>query len=218
MTRNPWGVSGVSARLDKVELTGPSMIDGEVVDVESSTPGHVVLLLESLRDAVFNYLYWGLGRNGTSAPEFWHATEFLFHVRASRPETWQGARVFRELVEDGHRVRRQRVFTLTDDELKAGCLDTWWDLFRKMPTLTNFTRRLLEKRQGIVRQNWLQITHVPDFDAALFAALTLPLAPDEFSAALVQLDRRRRQADASFSDVEVPLAVVAAHQAAMMAS
>ena len=67
---------GGHTRLDKCNLQGPSMLGSQLFDVMSGVEPERVLWVQTILDSCNNYLFYGLGRNGTSAEEFWFACEF----------------------------------------------------------------------------------------------------------------------------------------------
>jgi hypothetical protein len=158
MCANPFGGH---ERLDKCNLQGPSMLGGELVDILSDVPGERTLIAETFKDALNNYLFFGLGQNGTSAPEFWYGVEFLFRIRASRPETWKDARYMRDAYVDEQTGKRvSRTLVLTDSQLQAGCADYLWDLLEMPLSLDEFVIRVRAVRRDLLRENKEQIEKV----------------------------------------------------------
>jgi hypothetical protein len=76
MAKNPFGGR---PRLDRLEFMDC---------LEQNAPVEKVIFLQTITDAVHNYLFSFLGRNGTSPEEFAYACQYLFQVRASDPSTW----------------------------------------------------------------------------------------------------------------------------------
>jgi hypothetical protein len=99
---------GGQTRLDKCDLMGPSLLGEIEYDVTSDVVPERTLWLTTIKDSCDNYLMWGLGRNGTSAPEFWYAAEFLFHTRASvgRPGRSPGSSFAHRIQQSTARSRR----------------------------------------------------------------------------------------------------------------
>jgi len=99
---------GGHTRLDKCDLMGPSLLGEIEYDVTSDVVPERTLWLTTIKDSCDNYLMWGLGRNGTSAPEFWYAAEFLFHTRASvgRPGRSPGSSFAHRIQQSTARSRR----------------------------------------------------------------------------------------------------------------
>ena len=163
-------------RLDKLDL---------VVDVTSDIQPERTLWLASIQDAAHIYKFYGLGANGTSRDEFWYATEWFFHVRSDRPETWQAARVLREVVFDEELGRRaNRVTRIPDNVLKFQCLDVLWQHLSFPIDLETFTRRLKAERRSLLRKNWNQVREYLRLDrtfAECAETLTCPSSPDELT-------------------------------------
>jgi len=101
-----------------------------------------------------------LGRNGTSAKEFWFACEFLFVTRASKRQTWQDAHLQRQSYVDEMLGRRvTRTIELSNDQLRSMCLDSIWGLVDFRMPLELFCTRLKAERRKIIRANKRQIWH-----------------------------------------------------------
>jgi len=153
------GAFGGHGRLDKCVLTGPSMVGEHLYDVVSNAEGERTLWVQVILDAANNYLFFGLGRNGTTAEEFWYACEFLFRVRAAKPETWQSTpQVVSETYLDeqsGRRVTRSTEYS--ENDIKAMCLDTIWNHLDFPMSLEIFCARLKTERHSIIRANNRQI-------------------------------------------------------------
>src|ERR1017187_6153269 len=115
---NPFG--GLQ-RLDQLELEGPSVIGDKIIDIISNISPVRTLLVESFKDALNNYLFYGLGNNGTCATEFWSAIEFLYNVRSYWPETWNKDReIIDTYYEEGKLVEKKII--LSDKQLKLMCI------------------------------------------------------------------------------------------------
>ena len=134
------------------------MLGGELVDVLSGIPGERTVIAETFKDAASNYLFFGLGRNGTSAQEFFYACEWLLRIRASQPETWSGARLMRDTFYDETLKKRvTRTLTLTDDQLALMCADRQWDLLDAPMEFDDFIKELRALRCRIIDENRQQI-------------------------------------------------------------
>lgn len=156
---------GGHARLDKCNLQGPSLLGGVLLDVVSDTPGEVTLWCSVIKDAVDKYLFFGLRRNGPKREEFWSACEFLFNVRASKPETWQDAR------EQG----------ISDELLKFMCLDSISSYINLGMPLDVFINKLQAERKALLQKNWQQVAaHLNLYQdySECEAALVAPETPD----------------------------------------
>lgn len=200
MSINPFGSH---QRLDKLDFSEM---------LQPNDPPEKAMLLASLTDAVNNYLFFGLGKNGTSALEFWFSVEYLFRVRASERATWEHARVMKTTYFNETAGRRMTTSqTLTDDQLRGGCLDYQWELLSFPMALDTFLDRLQKVRRSIVEENRAQIlTYIETLQARslgvfesgdtipmnllatdLETVLTRPTNPDDV-ADLVQYTRQRR--------------------------
>jgi hypothetical protein len=190
MSRNAFGGH---TRLDKCNLRGPSEIDGMLVDVASGISPERTIWCEVVADAVHQFKFYGLGKNGTKrdGSEFWSACKFLFHVRADKPETWMPAKVLRETYYDEDLGRRaSHVQTLSDDVLRAGCLDSIWAHLCFPMTLETFVRRLKAERRNLLQSNWKQVVkflRIPD-DAYSMDMLVCPTGPVELATLLYVRD------------------------------
>lgn len=181
---------GGHTRLDKCNLQGPSEIDGILIDVASGISPERTIWCEVVKDAVQQYKFHGLGKNGPTADSFWSACKFLFHVRADKPETWMPAKVLRETYHDEHLGRRGRrsshVQILSDEVLRAGCLDSILAHLCFPMTLEAFVRRLKADRRNLLQHNWKQVVSfldIPD-DAYSMEMLVCPTGPVELATLL----------------------------------
>lgn len=170
-------------RLDKCNLQGPSLIGDVLVDVASNVPSERTLWVNVIEDACNHYKFFGLGNNGAEDVEFWYAVEFLFRVRASKPETWQDAtRRIHESYKDAAGKRRVHEHTLTDDELRAMCFDWAWAHLQFGMSL-----RLKAERAAVVKESWRQIADYLRLPGALDdweSALVCPTKPEQVEALL----------------------------------
>jgi hypothetical protein len=118
-----------------------------------------LLYLKVISDAASDYLFFGLGNNGTVPDDFWYATEYFFSCRSFRPETWEHARFMRKAYFD--EALKKRVSTsimLTDEELKQACFDRHYEI-TELDTLMpfeDFVVALRETRAELLRKNWEQ--------------------------------------------------------------
>ena len=188
MSRNAFGGH---TRLDKCNLQGPSEIDGMLFDVASGISPERTIWCEVVKDAVHQFKFYGLGKNGTTADEFWSASKFLFHVRADKPETWMPAKVLRQTYYDEDLGRRaSHVQTLSDDVLRAGCLDSILAHLCFPMTLDTFVRQLKAERRHLLQSNWKQVVkflRIPD-DAYSMDMLVCPTGPVELATLLYVRD------------------------------
>jgi hypothetical protein len=75
MCSNP---TGGNDRLDRIDFMSYA---------SGSDDPYKLLAIAVIVDATSSYLYFGLGKNGTTLDEFWFAAEFFFRTRSDRPET-----------------------------------------------------------------------------------------------------------------------------------
>ena len=149
---------GGHTRLDKCNLQGSSKFDEVDYGVVSDTPGERTLWVYLIKDAVNDYLFFGLSHNGPTPEEFWSSCEFLFNIRASKRETWQDAKIMRETYFDKELGKRvTRVLEFSDEELKGMCLDSIWDHLSFDMPLDVFVDGLKAERKFILQKNWGQV-------------------------------------------------------------
>jgi hypothetical protein len=119
-----------------------------------------MLYLQSITDSIHNYLFFGLGRNGTTAEEFAYAVEYLFQIRANDPKTWEKRRVMVTTAEDEDTGKRSMVkLDLTDEDMIGMCFDTHYEysgLSLHMP-MDRFLTWMVRERRKIVEENMGQI-------------------------------------------------------------
>lgn len=176
---------GHHTRIDKCDLQGPSLMDDVLVDVASDVQPERTLWTSVIASAANDFLMFGLGRNGSTRDEFWFSVEFFYHTRASKPETWQAARVQREVVFDETLGRRvNRVQRIPDEALQFMCLDRLWGLLCFPVDLETFLRRLRAERSKLLSRNWQQVSRYLRLDrtfAECEATLVCPSSPDELT-------------------------------------
>jgi hypothetical protein len=156
MSKNPFG--GYD-RLDKCNLQGPSILGGLLIDVFSDVPGERTMICKMFLDDCNNYVNYALAaQNGTSLDQFFYASEFLLRVRASKPETWQGARLMRPTYFDEYLGRRvTRAQALTDDQLRMGCADYLWGLMEMPMEFEDFIAALRAERRKRIQKSQEQV-------------------------------------------------------------
>ena len=112
---------------------------------------------------------------------------FLFLVRADKPETSMPAKVLRETYYDEHLGRRSsHVQILSDEVLRAGCLDSILAHLCFPMTLEAFVRQLKADRRNLLQHNWKQVVSfldIPD-DAYSMEMLVCPTGPVELATLL----------------------------------
>ncbi len=137
MCRNAFGGR---LRLDNLNLM-------EALD--TNAPQEKVLFLQTITDAVHNYLFFGLGKNGTSAQEFAHACEYLFNVRSFDASTWHT---------ESLRRTRSKV-DLTDNEYRSMCFDIHYEYsgLSTYMTIDRFLSWLKKERKRLLEDNSNQV-------------------------------------------------------------
>jgi hypothetical protein len=132
MAKNPFGGRPRLDRLDLMEC------------LEQNAPQEKVLFLQTITDAIHNYLFSFLGRNGTTAEEFAFACQYLFHVRSTDPSTWS------EEVKNSD---------LTPAQIRDMCFDTHYEFsgLSSLMSMDRFLKQLKETRQNIIEENQSQI-------------------------------------------------------------
>lgn len=172
-------------RLDRLDLRSCLPAD---------EPPECLLFLETISDAVSNYLYFGLGRNGTTGYEFFCSYRYFYVVRSDDPLTWESAHIqMCYETEEGERIRQER--ELTEEEMKMGCFDVHYDrsgLSRRW-RIERFLRSLKTMRLNIVLENqeriqdYLRQLRERDFDRLLEGSQTrLPLLSADMISTLVE--------------------------------
>ena len=177
---------GGHSRIDKCNLMGPSLIDDVLVDVVSTEPERV-LWVSVVASALNDYLFYGLGTNGTSRDEFWFSCEFLFRTRSTEPQTWLGAKHTSAIYFDADGIRRKHHQTIDDDTLRGMCLDAIWSMGKWPMPLDRFLTRLRDERRDILSRNWSQVRRylglTTDRETAI-RVLTAPASPEELLSVL----------------------------------
>jgi hypothetical protein len=79
MCSNPFGGRMRLDRLNLMELLNPG------------DPSEKALFLQTMTDAIHNYMFFGLGRNGPQQKEFAFACEYLFRIRGKRSHYMAGS-------------------------------------------------------------------------------------------------------------------------------
>ncbi len=146
MCKNPFGGE---ERIDRINL---------LEFLESNATPDKVLYSCIVQDAVSNYLYAFLGKNGTSAEEFFSAWQYFFKVVSTDKSSWNHHRTIKLIyINRGERVVENRY--LTDNELQLMCFDKHYDLseLSKHMHIDKFRAKLKTKRRKILNENWEQV-------------------------------------------------------------
>lgn len=157
----PWSRGGMSAnpfggeeRIDRINL---------LEFLEPNAPPEKVLYCCIIQDAASNYLYAFLGKNGTSAEEFFSAWQYFFKVESTKRVTWDHHRT----IKHSYLYRSQKVTEhryLTDSELQMMCFDKHYDAsgLSNYMDIGKFRAGLKAKRRQILSTNWEQIQNYVD--------------------------------------------------------
>ena len=127
------------------------------------------IILATVLDAFQSYAYGCIGDmapdgaprgNGTTLENFWADVNYLFYVRADKRETWEDARIMRDVYTDdetGERVVRE--LELTDAQLQAMCFDRHFALLQwpRYFTMEAFLEMALEHRRQVLARSGDQI-------------------------------------------------------------
>jgi hypothetical protein len=145
MAANPFGGF---PRLDRIDL---------LAFASGTDSPQKMLYLATIKQALAEYLFYGLGRNGTTAAEFYFAHEYFFEVRSTVPETW-GSRIINAVVEESGK-RRRRIVLLSDSEMGLGCFDVQYGISQldKGLPFDRFVTYLEQQRITILTENWDQV-------------------------------------------------------------
>jgi hypothetical protein len=144
-------------RLDKLDFTDFSDPNMENC---GGAPSEQLIALQLMTDAANNYLYFGLGRNGTTIEEFWYGYEFFFQVRSNKPESWQHAKYMRTVAVNPETGKRETIIQqLSDMQLEAMCFDTWYSLsgLENLLSIDRFCSWLKRTRREILEDNESQV-------------------------------------------------------------
>lgn len=146
MCKNPFGGED---RIDRINL---------LEYLEPNAAPTKVLFLSVIQDAASNYLYAFLGKNGTSAEEFFSAHQYFFKVESKKRESWDHHRkITLSYQSKGEKVNEVR--HLTDSELQFMCFDWHYSLsgLDQYMSIDKFREGLKTKRRRILTQNWEQV-------------------------------------------------------------
>lgn len=147
---------GGAERLDRIDF----------LDFASGTDNPFKLLyLKVISDAASDYLFFGLGKNGTVPDDFWYATEYFFTCRSHLEETWKHAKFMRQAYvneETGKRV--SSTIMLTDEELKQTCFDRHYEIaeLHQLMPMERFLEWLKVRREEILEENKQQVNDYID--------------------------------------------------------
>jgi hypothetical protein len=146
MSANPFGGEERLDRLNLMEYLG------------SGAPAEKVLYARIIQDAASNYLYAFLGKNGTSAEEFFSAWLYFFKVSSVDRVSWDHHRTIKHSYSlRGQKVRESRY--LIDSELQSMCFDKHFEMsgLSTYMHIDKFKSGLKAKRRKILTDNWEQV-------------------------------------------------------------
>lgn len=126
--------------------------------MQPNSPPEKVLFLRVIQDAASNYLYAFLGRNGTSAEEFFSSWQYFFKVTSINKINWNHRRTLKNsYIHHDEKVTKNHY--LTDSELRLMCFDQHYDLsgLADYIAIDRFRVGLKEKRRSILSTNWPQV-------------------------------------------------------------
>lgn len=146
MSANPFGGED---RIDRINLLDY---------LEPNAAPSKVLFLNVIQDAASNYLYTFLGKNGTSAEEFFYAYQYFFKVESKNRGSWDHHRSVNIIYTyQGKKIMESR--SLTDSELQFMCFDWHFVLsgLENYMDINKFRDGLKAKRRKILTANWPQV-------------------------------------------------------------
>lgn len=146
MCSNPFGGED---RIDRINLLD---------FLEPNCSGDKVLYSCIIQDAASNYLYAFLGKNGTSAEEFFAAWQYFFKVESTNRVSWDHHRTIRQsFIQRGEKISRS--LYLDDNDLKTMCFDRHYEMsgLSKYMHIDKFREGLKARRSKIVTDNLEQI-------------------------------------------------------------
>lgn len=146
MCSNPFGGEDRIDRINLIEHLGGNALPEKV------------LYSCIIQDAASNYLYAFLGKNGTSAEEFFAAHQYFFKVVSTNKMDWDHHRTIKQsFIRKGMKVTEDRY--LIDSELKLMCFDKHYDMsgLAEHMHIDKFRAGLKAKRRRILSANWEQV-------------------------------------------------------------
>jgi hypothetical protein len=147
MCQNPFGHE---TRIDRINL---------LEFLEPNKSAHKVLYSCIIQDAVSNYLYAFLGKNGTSTEEFFAAWQYFFKIISTDKAGWDHNRIIKQRYTNrGQKITNTHY--LTDNELKLMCFDKHYEYsgLSNHMNINRFRAGLKTKRRKILTENWEQVT------------------------------------------------------------
>lgn len=146
MSSNPFGGE---SRIDRINLLD---------FLEPNSSAEKVLYSCVIQDASSNYLYAFLGRNGTSAEEFFSSWQYFFKITSTDKASWDHHRTIKiSYTKKGQKIVDNHY--LTDNELQLMCFDKHYELsgLSKYMHIDRFRSELRNKREKILINNINQV-------------------------------------------------------------
>jgi hypothetical protein len=146
----PSSAFGNESRIDRINLL-------EFMD--SRRPPIKVLYSFIIQDAVCNYLYAFLGKNGTNTEEFFSAWQYFFNVSSTNKNSWDHNRRIK-LIYTHNNQKVIKNHYLTDSECELMCFDKHYEFsgLSEHMHIDKFRAGLKTKRRQILTDNWTQVT------------------------------------------------------------
>jgi hypothetical protein len=147
-TINPFGGKQSLSRLDLLDKIDTNQVCGEKL-----------LFLSVIRDAVQQYLFFGLGKNGTTAEGFVESCNYFFKVRSNDQSTWYTNKYRLQILDGCESKREVKVMKLSDTHLRMCCFDTHFQHsgLEKFISMDRFLKHLKYERQTILLTNFSQV-------------------------------------------------------------
>jgi hypothetical protein len=137
-------------RLDRIDFTAFA---------SGTDSPYKLLYLKVISQAATDYLYFGLGHNGTLATQFWYASEYFFTVRSYIADSWGAERVMRkDHVDDNDRRRVSSSLILSDEDMMQACFDRHYEIaeLNKLIPIDKFVSWLKQRREEILTSSIAQ--------------------------------------------------------------
>ena len=155
MCKNPFG-----------GYTRPDKLDPWLFLPSNAQPEQAIFVA-TIKDAMLNYLYFGLGGetpdggargNGTTAANFYFDFRYFFEVRSTDRATWESARtVWRVAKNEVTGKRERQKVVLSDAHLQFCCFDFQYSQLGYALQMDEFLALLREHRKAVLDENVQQI-------------------------------------------------------------
>ena len=150
-TKNPFGGRQSLATLDLLSN----------ISLGVDTTPEKLIYLSVIQDAVQQYLFFGLGKNGTTPDLFFESFNYLFKVRSTNQLTWYPNKYRLQTIVNGN-FEYTKVTRLSDRELRNCCFDMQYQHsgLSKYMSIEKFLARLKTERLHILTNNYDQVEEV----------------------------------------------------------